>query len=291
MNEYIEMIMEIGKARRSGSLSPDTIQKLEAFFVCKMIELGAEYSISENGVLSFMIEGNIYSCTRSEAERYMRDDWYKYIFPEEMVFNIDMDEHPSFTTTEQTVAKRKKIDFTTDNVVQMYKTDFSYVAMAIRFFQGQKATKIRVMSAPIDETKTLFWVSMEGQKERLEITNGVMLINVNKAKCIIKREDDEQGFMITATASQGCRIESNLGRGGNGGHMVIYNNGAELHIIPKNYRSDPTGANILFYIKQDGEEYVGEGNTFSYADKDYQIRAWWEGEGEDRILNALVEDI
>ena len=94
--------------------------------------------------------------------------------------------------------------------------------------------------------------------------------------------------MRAPATSPGCRVEISEGSGGTEGHLYICNNGAELHIIPKNYRTDATGAaNLIYYVRDEETEMMGEGNSFQYGDKVYQINAWWEG--EDKTLNVDIE--
>ncbi len=284
MDEYLQILYELANIKAGYPPTEQFLRLVESSTVCKLIEMGCEYAIMEDGTAGFVFGEALFSTTQEDAEKFMLPDWYKYVFDRMM----EIDEEPPEKTTTSTAKKAINLepDFCTQNTLMKKKEDFTFAAAAIRFSDGYKYTNIKVMAAPIDDTNILFWTD-NGVEKSIMVADRAT-VNVGDKLCLLERKQSDY-FDLEIRTSPGCSVESKFGYGGNKGHLAVARGGAELHLIPKNYKADASGAaNLIWVIKdKNGNFTTGEGSTFQYGERIYKLTSWWEG--EERMLNVNID--
>ena len=147
MERLLKILEDVSCLKSWYPENKDAVADTEGLVLSKLIELGMPYAVN-NGVVQTQYGELIYSLDKEMARKYLRDDWFKYIFPED----IQPEPQTGFVQTELPVQNT-----VTQWENSMKKEEFTYAAIVVRHISRGIATSVKIMSSPVSGNKILFW--------------------------------------------------------------------------------------------------------------------------------------
>ena len=320
MEEMLKTLVSLGYIKGWYPDQEELIRNTQDMLISKLIPLGVPYTM-ENGEAVVQHGGFVFRLGRSSAKKYMAEDWYTYIFGPDPAPAVTAQTTPiapiapegtgaihinkgsdsfmkNFGSPAETMqqieepvqaAAVQNIPTPVSMERSMPKDEFTYTAVVFSHIGDGRVTNVKVMAAPIDDEKTLFWFN-NGTGDFIEVGEGGVGIPILDKTCTIIRRQGTDKFRIDIRPQEGCKVEPRFGSGGEGGHIMFALDDARVHIIPKNYKQNKDGsANIICCVEmKNGQTFCLEGDVFEVNGRKYSLRSSW---GSDRVLTVKIESM